>query len=165
MHFTKDSITVNHPWLTPAMRQVIAEYDNATRYNDWVVSRIIEHYRNTNAVIVYLSDHGEEAYDWRPSKGRNANPMSKNVLKYQYDIPFVVWCSDKYKQRHPEIVKAIETSVDKPMSSDIAFNMLFHLAGIRTRYYRPQLDILSPQYHCPRRIIQDKYDYDKMMWQ
>lgn len=163
MHFTKDSITVKHHWLTSEMRQDIAEYDNATRYNDWVVSRIIEHYRNTNAVMVYLSDHGEEVYDWRPSKGRNANPMNKEVMKYQYQIPFMIWCSDKYKQRHPEIIQAIEASVNKPMSSDIVCNMLFHLAGIRTRYYRPQLDILSPQYHCPRRIVQDKYDYDKIM--
>lgn len=159
-HFTRDSITVKKPWLTPAMRQAIAEYDNATYYNDALIGEVINHYRHTNAVIVYLSDHGEETYDWRPSMGRNAKPMDANVLKYQFDIPFAVWCSDKYQARYPQTVQAIKASLHKPMSSDILCNLLFHLAGLKTHYYRPTLDILSSHYHCPKRIVLDKYDYD-----
>lgn len=159
-HFTRDSIKVKKPWLTSAMKQSIAEYDNATYYNDALIGQVINHYRKTNAVIVYLSDHGEETYDWRPSMGRNATPMCANVLKYQFDIPFVVWCSDIYQKKHPEIMKAIKASLHKPMSSDIICNMLFHLAGLRTKYYRPSLDILSKKYHCPKRIVLDKYNYD-----
>lgn len=49
------------------MRQAIAEYDNATCYNDALIGEVISHYRHANAVIVYLSDHGEETYDWRPA--------------------------------------------------------------------------------------------------
>lgn len=159
-HFTQDSITIKKPWLTSSMRQTIAEYDNATYYNDALIEQVINHYRKTNAVIVYLSDHGEETYDWRPSMGRNATPMCANVLKYQFDIPFVIWCSDTYQTKHPEIMKAIKASLHKPMSSDIICNMLFHLAGLRTKYYRPSLDILSKKYHCPKRIVLDKYNYD-----
>lgn len=159
-HFTRDSITVKKPWLTSAVRQAIAEYDNATYYNDALIEQVINHYRKTNAVIVYLSDHGEETYDWRPGIGRNASPMCANVLKYQFDIPFVIWCSDTYQTKHPEIMKAIKASLHKPMSSDIICNMLFHLAGLRTKYYRPSLDILSKKYHCPKRIVLDKYNYD-----
>lgn len=161
-HFTRDSITVKKPWLTSAMRQAIAEYDNATYYNDALIGEVISHYRHANAVIVYLSDHGEETYDWRPGIGRNASPMCANVLKYQFDIPFVVWCSDKYQARHPRIMQAIKASLHKPMSSDIICNMLFHLAGLKTKYYRPSLDILSKKYHCPKRIVLDKYNYDAM---
>lgn len=159
-HFTRDSITVKKPWLTSTMRQAIAEYDNATYYNDALIGQVINHYRKTDAVIVYLSDHGEETYDWRPGIGRNARPMCANVLKYQFDIPFVVWCSDKYQARHPRIMQAIKASLHKPMSSDIICNMLFHLAGMKTEYYRPSLDILSKKYRCPKRIVLDKYNYD-----
>ena len=88
--------------------------------------------------------------------------MGKNVVKYQFDIPFVVWCSDKYKAKHPEIVKAIRAAVNKPMSSDITCNMLFHLAGLKTKNYRQSLDILSNDYKCPKRILNDKYDYNKI---
>lgn len=46
------------------------------------------------------------------------------------------------------------------MSSDIICNMLFHLVGLHTRYYRPSLDILNKTYRCPKRIALDKYNYD-----
>lgn len=158
--FTTDSITIEKPWLTHAMRQTIAEYDNATYYNDALIEEVINHYRQKNAIIVYLSDHGEEVYDWRPSMGRNGKPMCANMLKYQFDIPFVIWCSDKYQAKHPQIMEAIKTSLHKPMSSDIVCNMLFNLAGLKTQYYRPSLDILSKNYHCPKRTAFDKYNYD-----
>lgn len=158
--FTPDSITVKKPWLTRAMRQAIAEYDNATYYNDALIGKVINHYRHTNAVIVYISDHGEETYDWRANMGRNAKPMCTNVVKYQFDVPFVIWCSDKYQARHPQTMKAIKASLHKPMSSDIICNMLFDLADLKTRYYRLSLDILSKSYHCPKRIVLDKYNYD-----
>lgn len=157
-HFTADSVKVRHPWLTKAMREEIAKYDNATYYNDMCIGKIFDHYRNSNAVIIYLSDHGEEIYDWRPSMGRKLDPMGKNVVKYQFDIPFMVWCSEKYKAKYPERFRAIREAVNKPMSSDITCNMLFHLAGMKTKYYRPQLDILNKAYKCPRRIIDDKWD-------
>lgn len=161
-HFTADSVKVKHQWLTKEMRKKIAHYDNATYYSDACMGKIFNHYRNANAVIVYLSDHGEEIYDWRPSMGRKIDPMGKNVVKYQFDIPFVVWCSDKYKAKHPEIVKTIRAAVNKPMSSDITCNMLFHLAGLKTKNYRQSLDILSNDYKCPKRILNDKYDYNKI---
>lgn len=161
-HFTADSVKVKCSWLTKAMRKEIAEYDNATYYNDVCMGKIFDHYRNANAVILYLSDHGEEIYDWRPSMGRKLDPMGKNVVKYQFDIPFMVWCSDKYKAKYPERVKAIRASLDKPMSSDITCNMLFHLAGLKTKNYRQSLDILSNDYKCPKRILNDKYDYNKI---
>lgn len=76
-HFTADSVKVKHQWLTKEMRKKIAHYDNATYYNDACMGKIFNHYRNANAVIVYLSDHGEEIYDWRPSMGRKIDPMGK----------------------------------------------------------------------------------------
>ena len=39
-------------------RQKVAEYDNATRYHDRVVGMILDAFREQDAVVVYLSDHG-----------------------------------------------------------------------------------------------------------
>ena len=41
----------------------MAHYDNATRWNDEVVDRILSNFANEDAVVVYFSDHGEEVYD------------------------------------------------------------------------------------------------------
>ena len=44
--FTSDSVKVRHPWLTKEMRKEIAQYDNATYYNDVCMGKIFDHYRN-----------------------------------------------------------------------------------------------------------------------
>ncbi|MBR1934926.1 MAG: phosphoethanolamine transferase [Muribaculaceae bacterium] len=163
--FTKDSVTITGKWLTDKSRQYIADYDNATYYNDVVMSRIFKMYRNRNAVVVYYSDHGDEAYDYRDQKGRfgHDNPDSLH-LKYQNDIPFMIWCSDRYKQLHPEVVKNLEASLNRPFMIDNACQVLFHVAGIKTPYYRPERDLLSPSFKPVKRKVYYKYDYDSRRW-
>lgn len=68
--FKANDIRWNKPYLTDAKRQKVAEYDNATLYNDSILKRIIDLYRDKNTVILYFSDHGEEVYDYRDSQGR-----------------------------------------------------------------------------------------------
>lgn len=150
-------------WITPTIKQEIAEYDNAVLYNDDVMKKIINHYRNTNAVIVYLSDHGEEIYDYRNSKGRKNVPMSRMLLKYQYEIPFVIWCSDTYKKNHPKLISLFQSALNTPMTIDNVCNLLFRIASLKTPYYRKKYDILSSNYICCKRIVADKIDYDKIM--
>ena len=53
--FSADSI--KRPDLDVRRRTLIAHYDNATLYNDWLIDSIIEHYDDDNAVVIYLSDH------------------------------------------------------------------------------------------------------------
>lgn len=144
--FKVQDIRRNERWMTDAMRQDIANYDNATYYNDWVIAKIINSIRDRNAVMVYLSDHGEEIYDYRPQKGRSMAPMTRQLQQHQFAIPLVVWCSDKYKQLHPEVVQALSEAVDRPLMSDNIGQTMLHLGGIDTPYYRPEHDVLSDKY-------------------
>ena len=163
--FTRNDIKSEAPFLTEAMKDEIAMYDNATYYNDWVVGEIMERFADKNAVMVYLSDHGEEIYDYRPSKGRNANPMTSDVLKYQFEVPFVIWCSDQYKSNHPEIISEIRSALDKPFTTDLVSQILFRLSGIKTTYYNSENDVLSRDYVSKKRIVGDKFDFDKIRQQ
>ena len=126
---------IQRPDLDDNEKQQVADYDNATKYNDLVVGRILDHYRNSCAVIVYLSDHGEEVYDYRDRLGRSHEPVkSPQVLKYQYQIPMMIWCSDSYQQRYPEVVKGIKGMMNKPFSSDCLPQLVFLLGFIETPY-------------------------------
>lgn len=29
------------------------------------------------------------------------------VKEYQYEVPFMIWCSDKYKKKYPAIIKRV----------------------------------------------------------
>ena len=66
------------------------------------MGHIFDLYRNKNAVVVYFSDHGEEIYDYRDQRGRHVSyAPSADMLRHQNEVPFVIWCSDRYKQLHP----------------------------------------------------------------
>jgi len=74
-------------------------YDNAIRCNDSIVRTIIDKVKKqeTNSYVVYFSDHGDEVYDTLDFSGHNqfhgSDPM--------YEVPFIVWLSEKYKEMHP----------------------------------------------------------------
>ena len=161
--FTVDSISRNDKYLTREKKQRIADYDNATYYNDWVVKQIIDLFRDSNTILIYLSDHGDEVYDYRDQFGREFGTFTKEKLKYQFEVPFMVWCSDMYKERHPEIVESLSKSVNKPFMIDKVCHLLFHIGGIQTSYYKADVDLLNDDYKSGKRIVNTVHDYDQIM--
>lgn len=162
-HFTADS--VKNDFTNQAGRQIVAEYDNATLYNDAVVSKLLEKYAGEDVVAIYLSDHGEEVYDWRNSCYRtNSDYMTPEIARYQYEIPFLFYVSDTFKANHPDLLAEIEAAQHKPFIATLLPFALFHLAGIDHVDYKSTLDILSPDYdeHFPR-IIREDVNYDELM--
>lgn len=146
-----------------AQAQYRAEYDNATLYNDAVIDTIIKHYANQSAIMVYFSDHGEEAYDFRNCFGRQNDPVkNKDILHYQNDVPLVVWFSSKYAFEHPDVVTRLKQSAMRPMMLDLIGHMLLDIAQVKTEVYQSSHNVLSSDYHCPPRITYGNVDYDKV---
>ncbi|MBQ7526416.1 MAG: phosphoethanolamine transferase, partial [Bacteroidaceae bacterium] len=162
-HFTADS--VQNEFTDEAGRQIVAEYDNATLYNDAVVQHLLDKYSGQDVVAIYLSDHGEEIYDWRNSCYRtNSDYMTPEIARYQYEIPLLFYVSDTFKAKHPALYEEIVAARHKPFIATMMPFMLFHLAGIGHADYRPELDILSPEYDESRpRIIREDVCYDELM--
>jgi len=135
-------------YMTEDKRQEVADYDNATLYNDYVLKKIMDLFREEPTVMISFSDHGEEIYDYRDSKGRaDAESHTERMYwKYQYQVPFVIWCSDKYIERNPEQIKAIKSSIDKCWVTDDLCHLVFHLGGITTSYYKRERDVLDSLY-------------------
>lgn len=162
--FNADSIKSDHGFLDNDKRTYIAQYDNATRYNDAVVKHIFDIWRNKNTVVLYFADHGDEAYDYRDHCGRgNVTTGDPRLLRCQYDVPFMVWCSDSYINQHPQLYNELKRAAERPGIVVDAAHMMLRLAGINSPYYRAELDISSPGYKSKRRIVADKYDYDEIM--
>ena len=153
------------PYLTDSKRKEIADYDNATYYNDCVIKKIVSFYADKPAVMVYLSDHGEEVYDYRDSEGRVSpeTGMEVQALKYQYEIPLVVWFSNSFIKRYPNIVTATRKAKDKPYMSDNICQLIFHVSGLKTIYHKPERCPLCEQYRPKHRMIADGKDYDKIV--
>ena len=159
MRFNADSIQRKDAFLTPHMRERIALYDNATYYGDYCIGRLFESFRNENVVLVYLSDHGEEVYDYRDFEGRDApnNQAEGERLKNQFFVPFFVWCSEKYQSLHPDVAGLLEEAMHRPFLTDNLCHLIFHLAGVQTSYYIANRDLISPSFVPTNRIGVSKY--------
>ena len=129
------------------------------------MAALLEKYAEQDVVAIYLSDHGEEVYDWRNSCYRtNSDYMTPEIAKYQYEVPLVFYVSDTFKANHPDLLAEIVAAQHKPFISTMLPFALFHLAGISHADYKPELDILSPEYDESRhRVIREDVDYDELM--
>jgi len=163
LKFKSADIDRKETWMTEEKKIAIAHYDNCTFYNDSIISSIISIFRNELAVLVYFSDHGEHIYDIGDYYGRGLDieTHGNEYARYLFEIPFVIWCSEKYIHRYPEIYRKLENASGKPMMTDNICNFLITMGGVRTRYYKESRDILSDKYKCPPRIINNSIDYDK----
>ena len=168
--YPSDQTTFTHhdiprPDLSKSQRETVAHYDNATRWNDEVVDRILRHFANEDAVVVYFSDHGEEVYDGSISLyGRiHDEQPSTEVIRHEYEVPFMIWGSPKCRRLHPELFERIQTAQHHPFSHDDLPHLLLGLAGIKTAYYKAHRDPLSPQFRPQRRLLRGNINYDEVM--
>lgn len=142
-------------------REVIAHYDNANIYNDYVLESIIQRYEQEDCCLIYFSDHGEEVYELRDYMG-HGNANDSPDMDYQIGIPFLVWESSLFKRNNPGIHSQIAKAKDQPvMSSDIS-NVIFNIAGVSTSLYQKRKDVLSSEYDSiSHRIVLKNVDYDE----
>ena len=160
--FTIKDIHKEEPYINKTKLQYIADYDNAILYGDGVLAQMMQLFADWNAVLVFLSDHGEEVYDYRDRMGRSyTDKVDSLYLRYQYEIPFVIWCSDRFKRNYPDVVNNIQEAVTKPFMIDNVCQLLFHLGGLQSDYYYPERDVLSKEYVPKERIIRGgEINYD-----
>lgn len=153
------------PFGGKAGRQMAAHYDNATLYDDYVVNTVFDRLKATDAIGIFLSDHGEEVYDWRDQYERtNERTMTPEVARYQYEIPLMFYMTDTFRLRHPDVAEAVAAAADRPFISSDLCHLLFYLGGIGFADYQEKRNILSPRYDCSRkRIIDFEVDYDALM--
>ncbi len=146
-------------------RAVVADYDNATLYNDSVVDQLVRRFEDKEALVIYLSDHGDECYGMGCHKfGRtHSDNFGYRVAHEEFEIPFWVWCSRTFAKRHPELVEQLMAARDRPYMTDCLPHLLLYLGGIATPQYRERYNVLSPHYDVGRRrMLKNKVDYDEL---
>ena len=120
--------------------QLIADYDNATIYNDFVVNSIIDHFKDDKAVVLYFSDHGEEVYDERDYMGHGGTTP---FLSYQFDIPFMIWMSDSYKESNVMQVQKLVAHKDCSYTIDDVSHTILDMAGISCSQLVPERSLAN----------------------
>ena len=155
----------NRPELSDKQRRILSEYDNSLRYNDSIVWAVTQRFIDKDAVVIYVPDHAEEIFDGKPymyGRMHGAN-IDYRLARNEMEIPFWIWGSPLYIERHPYGWKAIRAAKDRPMMTDALPHLLLYLAGIATPLYRPELNIITPEYNTRRpRILKGQTNYNTL---
>jgi heptose-I-phosphate ethanolaminephosphotransferase len=82
--------------------------------------------------------------------------------KNEFQVPMWIWCSQTYRENHPEILSNIIASQHKPFLTDDIPQILLYLAGISSEWTDEHRNLLSSKYKSKPRIIVGTTDYDKL---
>lgn len=142
-----------------SQREIIAHYDNAALYCDYVINEIIKKYDDKDCCIIFFSDHGEEVYDYRDFMG-HGNSAHAREIKYQIRVPLLIWLSDKYKKNRPEISKAVFENIHQPFTTDNISHLILDLSGISCNDFQPSRSVINKEYMVKHRIVLHTMDFD-----
>ncbi len=164
-HFYASNYEEMRPELTAKQRKMVSYYDNAVLYNDSIVDQICHRFDSRDAIVIYMPDHGEECYE--ENRGiicrNHSAKIDYGLAKYEFEIPFWIYCSHRYAVRHPEIFKQIVEAKKRPYMTDALPHLLLYLAGISTPYYNARYNVLSNDYDTQRpRLLKGNTDYDRL---
>lgn len=125
----------------------IAEYYNSILYGDYIFKKIVEHFKDSNTIIFFTSDHGINLYD-DPS-----NPTSNGhaANKYASPVPFIVFMTEKFRTKNPELYNSIKRSRKKSFSNDILPETICDALSIETEYSDERFELFSDKYKNPEK--------------
>lgn len=116
--------------------ELINSYDNTIVETDKFIYELIQRLKHANAVLIYLSDHGESLGE----DGHYLHAVDRPELHYPACF---VWCSDIYKATYPDKVNALEANRLKRYRTDFLFHSIIGAASIETVYKDKSLDIFE----------------------
>ena len=128
---------------------LINAYDNTIRYTDYLLNGLIDTLRamtDWKSAMIFISDHGE-------SLGENKMFMHglpmRLAPKVQYEIPFLVWTSDGFREYKPtsDQQSASEGELPKVLEQHYIFHSVLNLLSIQSPAYNQAYDIFKDTNH------------------
>lgn len=149
--FFNDTTDINSPYLHLLSEQDIEKinaYDNATRYNDYIVRTCIERMRGIEgrSAMLYISDHGEEIFDYQNYCSRSFEKISPAMC----EIPLILWMNDEYQD---SLNLTLETN--RPTCTDDIIHGIMDLAQIKYTLYDSTRSVFHPAYYPKERKIEN----------
>lgn len=141
---------------TDEAHKIINEYDNSIRYNDYVVSQIIDLVKkaNKNSYVVYFSDHGEEVFNDYEYFGHH-EAIGSNAM---FEIPFMVWTSDKYNEKS---TIHFQDKLNRKYNLEDFIYSFSELSRIQFDQFQPEKSIFNTDFRFKKRLILKNVDYDQ----
>ncbi len=131
-----------------------AHYLNSVFYTDFVITEIYKIFKDKDALIIYLSDHGESLWDFQEKTGHGF------ACKATTEIPLVFMPTPKFIKNHEEIYKKLEQSRNLPFYTPNMPDLLCDIAGINSKWCNAKRSIINENYDTNfTRFVDGIFDY------
>ena len=106
-------------------RQVMADYDNAVLYGDWVVSELMRSFSEKEAIVFFFPDHALDIFDSDPTYAGHARPIDPQSVQAGLQIPFLIYTTESYRKHFPDKTIRLLNAVNKPYNTeDITYTIM-----------------------------------------
>lgn len=118
---------------TCSSESLMNAYDNTIVYTDYLLSQVIDQLKSLNgfkSTMIFVSDHGESLGE----KNLYMHGVPKSFApKEQYEIPFIVWVSDKQMPLKPL----------KEVTQNHVFHSVMRFLSMDAPIYREEMNIFN----------------------
>lgn len=138
----------------------LAQYANSILYTDFIVGEIIKRFADKDSIVIYISDHANDVWD----TGEGSVRSDSKITRFMVEVPFVVFVSDEFRTRHPQIYARIAAATNKPFMIDDLIHALIDIAGFKVDGFKSARSVFSDDFNTNRaRMVgkKAKVDYDR----
>jgi heptose-I-phosphate ethanolaminephosphotransferase len=139
----------------PDQRQLRAYYDNAVLYNDYIVDEIIRDMEDKDAIVIFLSDHGDDVYDENPDFCGHEIHGNFRMM----EVPLVIWTSQSFKEQHPGLEARFANSQTLPFMTDDMIHVFLDILQIETPDYDKTKSLINRDFDSTRKRIYEGMEY------
>lgn len=131
-------------------REAVNSYDNAIRYTDYVLARLIAAVRKENAVatLIYAADHGETLFDGECHRSGHGSSG-----KQEFPVAAMVWVSDQYKRQWPARFMQLGAHAAAPITTESIFPTALDMAAIETDRLDRSRSLVNPAFKVHTRWV------------
>jgi len=143
---------------------IINEYDNSVRYNDYILSKILNNLKQVKGEksFIMFSDHGESLYDTSPTMFTHG---SENPAQSELNIPLIVWLSKEFKSKHNNKVKHLNSNTEKAIILSDFFHSIPSLYGIKFDMYNENKNFFGRSYISKKHRYIMNVNYEMLMYE
>ena len=138
-------------------QEITNSYDNSILFTDYVLNEVIETIKKnkqTEAFLLYSSDHGEDLFDGQCDKSGHGNETAHN-----FEIASLAWYSPRFAANHTDKVQNLKANANKPVNHTSIFPTLIDAADITIPNYALDRSLLGSLSAYTRLVLGGK-DYD-----
>ncbi|MCM1170484.1 MAG: phosphoethanolamine transferase [Bacteroides sp.] len=114
-----------------SQEQMVNAYDNTILETDRFLAGFIGKIKNRNAVLIYISDHGENL-------GDQGEYLHASGYEPTHRPACLVWYSAPYARNFPDKIRALKNNRNKNAATDAMFHTVIDAAQLKTDAFNPE---------------------------